>query len=147
MYNNIIVLRKGIQKMSTIKWLHLSDLHLNTPGFASSFLRDKLPIFLKKEHIICDYVFCTGDLRDARQGEFPDDKGRFLKDVCSAVDAKDLFIVPGNHDIDRGAKSPADGDSSRHEAVQRILFHKKGYLCRGNSETKNTLFFDYPSAV
>lgn len=127
MYNNIIVLRKGIQKMSTIKWLHLSDLHLNTPGFASSFLRDKLPIFLKKEHIICDYVFCTGDLRDARQGEFPDDKGRFLKDVCSAVDAKDLFIVPGNHDIDRGAKSPADGDSSRHEAVQRILFHRKGY--------------------
>lgn len=113
--------------MSTIKWLHLSDLHLNTPGFASSFLRDELPKFLKKSGIVCDYVFCTGDLRDARQGKFPDDNGQFLKDVCEAVQSKDLFIVPGNHDVDRGVNCPLNGDASRHEAIQRIFFDGKGY--------------------
>lgn len=101
--------------MSTIRWLHISDLHLNTPGAASSFLRDELPIFLRRSGIHCDYIFCTGDLRDAREGTFPDDDCKFLKDLVSAVGATDLFIVPGNHDVNRGLETEA-----RHQTVQRI---------------------------
>ena len=106
--------------MSTVKWLHISDLHLNTPGYESAFLRDELPKFLKHANILCDYVFCTGDLRDAVQGAFPDDNGQFLKDICQAVGSPELFIVPGNHDVDRGSATSADGDASRHEAIERI---------------------------
>lgn len=113
--------------MSTVKWLHLSDLHLNTPGFGNSFLRDELPKFLIRKGIVCDYVFCTGDLRDARQGEFPEDNGQFLKDICDAVGAKDLFIVPGNHDVDRGDGQLEKGSLIRHKTVQKIYFSGKGY--------------------
>lgn len=113
--------------MRTVRWLHISDLHLNTPGYESSFLRDELPKFLKRSNIACDYVFCTGDLRDAQQGAFPDDQGQFLKDICKAVGSPELFVVPGNHDVDRGEKDPSKGDASRHEAIGRILsYYKSG---------------------
>lgn len=111
--------------MGTVRWLHISDLHLNTPGYESSFLRDELPKFLKRSNIACNYVFCTGDLRDAVQGAFPDDKGQFLKDICEAVGSPELFIVPGNHDVDRGKRNPSKGDASRHKAIRRFLSYYK----------------------
>lgn len=111
--------------MGTVRWLHISDLHLNTPGYESSFLRDELPTFLKRSNIACDFVFCTGDLRDAKQGAFPDDQGQFLKDICEAVGAPELCIVPGNHDVDRGERTSEEGDASRHEAIERIRSYYK----------------------
>ena len=100
--------------MSIVSWLHISDLHLNTPGFSSSFLRDELPKFLVKSGISCDYVFCTGDLRDATKGAFPSDNGHFLMEICKATGGK-LFVVPGNHDVERGTETEA-----RHKTIQHI---------------------------
>lgn len=105
------------------KWLHVSDIHLNKRGVETRRIRMKLLEFLKVNNIECDYVFFTGDLRYAPDGAFADDTHTFLNDLCEAVNVskRNLFIVPGNHDINRA-------DYDRMEAVNQIMNDKsKGY--------------------
>ena len=105
------------------KWLHVSDIHLNKRGVETRRIRTKLLEFLKENSIECDYVFFTGDLRFAPYGDFADDTHKFLGDLCETVNVsiENLFIVPGNHDVNRS-------DTSRMEAVNQILNDKsEGY--------------------
>lgn len=99
----------------SIKWLHLSDIHLNKRGVETQRLRRNLLAFLKDNGFSCDYIFVTGDLRLASAGAFSEDTAIFLRELCKAVNvsSEKLFIVPGNHDINRS-------DSMRMEAVDKI---------------------------
>ncbi len=101
--------------MRKIRWLHISDLHLNRRGVETVRLRKKLPDYLRSLGIQCDYVFCTGDLRYAPDGGFPEDTAARLMELCRAVavPAERLFVVPGNHDIQTDA-------AGRNEAVGRL---------------------------
>ncbi len=105
------------------RWLHISDLHLGNNDLTSSMLRDALPQFIS-DNFKSDYVFVTGDIRTAsmKQNQFTPEMKDFLMSVCEAagVTYERLFIVPGNHDIDRNV----DG---RDEAVRRVMFHRDGY--------------------
>ena len=87
-------------------------------------LREDLPEFLKKNNIRCDYIFCTGDIRtaNANPNSFPDAAAQYLINLCSAVGVTTdrLFIVPGNHDVDRNAVG-------RDDAVKRVCFQRNGY--------------------
>lgn len=107
-----------------LRWLHISDLHFNDNDMSTVFLREELPAFLKRNNMYCDYIFCTGDIRTANANPniFPDEAVQYIKDLCSAVGITTdrLFIVPGNHDVDRNV-------SGRDEAVRRICFHRDGY--------------------
>lgn len=107
-----------------IRWLHISDLHLGSSDMTTEMLRDELPCYLKKANLRCDYVFCTGDIRtaNAKPNGFTDEMAKYLLMVCDAVGVttERLFIVPGNHDIDRDA----DG---RDEAIHRVMFDRYGY--------------------
>lgn len=117
-----------------ISWLHISDLHFNgADDMSTAFLRDELPKFLKGKHI--DYIFCTGDIREGASRVFPDEAADYLKELCLAahVDSTRLFIVPGNHDIDR--TSPG-----RDEAIERVMFQRNGYY---KAENGNILDEDY----
>lgn len=67
--------------MKKIRWLHLSDIHLNKRGVDTRRMRRHLIQYLKDRQIICDYIFFTGDLRFAPAGEFSDDTVAF-KIVC-----------------------------------------------------------------
>lgn len=89
--------------MAILKWLHISDLHLNKTGVETTRLREQLPKYLREQKIECDYVFCTGDIRYAPTGDFPCNSLEVIKDICDAVgvSASHLFIVPGNHDVNR----------------------------------------------
>lgn len=104
-----------------IRWLHISDLHFNFDDMSTTLLKNGLPKFLKRNNIRCDYVFCTRDIRIGRTGVFPDTAAEYLKDLCCTVgaDTSRLFIVPGNHDIDRN--SPG-----RNEAIERVKFQRSG---------------------
>lgn len=101
--------------MGKIQWLHFSDLHLNQRGVETRRLRDRLPEYLEKLGVRCDYAFCTGDIRHAPSGEFSTDHVDRIQRICGAVGVPTdrLFIVPGNHDVDRGA-------AGRTEAIRRI---------------------------
>lgn len=107
-----------------IRWLHISDLHFNDDDMSTTSLREGLLAFLKRNHMKCDYVICTGDIRTANAdpNRFTDEAAEYLVDICHVVgvDSDRLFIVPGNHDVDRDAVG-------RDEAVKKICFQKKGY--------------------
>lgn len=96
--------------MAIIKWLHVSDLHLNIDGVENRRLRKKLIEYLQNLTIQCDYVFCTGDLRYAPKGEYAQDTVEVLKNICDAVNVplECLFITPGNHDVDRDIEGRDD---------------------------------------
>lgn len=110
--------------MSTIRWMHISDLHYNDEDMSTSELREQLPAFLEKEHILCDYVFFTGDVRSANRNknDFPYEAAEYLKNLCHSVGTTEdrLFVVPGNHDVDR--ETPG-----RNEAIQKLFFQNRGY--------------------
>ena len=107
-----------------LRWLHISDLHFNNDDMSTISLREELPQFLKSNNLLCDYVFCTGDIRtaNANPNTFTDEAAKYLIDLCAAVGLTTdrLFIVPGNHDVDRNS----DG---RDGAIKRISFQREGY--------------------
>lgn len=101
--------------MATVRWMHISDLHLNSDEMETELLRDELPGFLQRGGIRCDHVFCTGDIRYAPAGGFPGDCAEYIEKLCRSVhvSAENLFMVPGNHDVN----IYSDG---RAEAIARM---------------------------
>ena len=89
--------------MGKIRWLHLSDIHMNKRGVDNERMRQKLLEYLQHNHMQFDYIFLTGDLRYAPEGAFHKDTDQYLKELCEAVgvERKNLFTVPGNHEVDR----------------------------------------------
>lgn len=110
--------------MSKVRWLHFSDLHMNIDGVETKVMREKLLRYLADEKLWCDYVFFSGDLRNAPDGEFPKDMVEYLKKIVETVGGtpEKTFIVPGNHDIVRE-------DKERVAAIKRMHFN-------GNKEDK-----------
>ncbi len=105
--------------MSKLSWLHLSDLHYGKPKDAwdaepilKNLIKDlKL---LEKDHGLCpDLIFFSGDLAFGQMGPEPGKnledqyKGvkKFLEQVRTAfskpVPKTRIFLVPGNHDVNR----------------------------------------------
>lgn len=102
--------------MPVVKWIHFSDLHLNSDGMETELLRDELPKFLLKKGIRCDYAFCTGDIRYAPDGSYPNDSAEYILSLCKAVHApvENLLIVPGNHDVNKDAAGRLDAVRKLH---------------------------------
>lgn len=120
-----------------VRWLHISDLHLGDDDMSSTLLREELPLFLESQNFKFDYVFVTGDIRTANASPncFTDDMADYLKRLCQSVGitTERLFIVPGNHDVDRDA-------AGRDEAVRKVMFGRTGYYvpARGKMEEEDT---------
>ncbi len=114
--------KKNPKKVLT--WLHLSDLHYCDPktGWDANEITKKLIEDLKKmEHeygLTPDFIFFTGDLAF---GNIKEEKGwnikdqfdggfNFLSKVCNIFSKKvpfeNLFLVPGNHDVNRNEVTP-----------------------------------------
>lgn len=91
-----------------IRFLHLSDLHLRPApakrddqgrvlkGLIELLSRDRAEFTL-------DLIFITGDLAFAGTADEYEVVERFLADLLQAtgVHPKHMFVVPGNHDVDR----------------------------------------------
>lgn len=107
-----------------INWLHISDLHLGSEGAITNMMRDELPEYLKELGVKCDYVFCTGDIRTANVSSnvFTDEMADYLKSICDAVQTSvdRLYIVAGNHDVDRDV----DG---RHDVIRKVFYDSERY--------------------
>ncbi len=105
---------------NTLTWLHLSDLHCcpRTDWDARhvlAALRDDLAQLADEHELRPDLIFFTGD---AAFGELPghpladqlDEAARFfeeLREHCG-VARENVFLVPGNHDVDRSAIAADD---------------------------------------
>ena len=108
--------------MSKIRWIHFSDLHLNKTGTETKRLRKKLIDYLDSMDGKFDYAFFTGDIRYAPSGDFQKDAGKEIENICNAIGLpeKHLFMVPGNHDIDRDCPE-------KNEVIKRMLSGKNRY--------------------
>jgi predicted phosphodiesterase len=106
-----------VQKQVT--WLHISDIHFSSKtawrhdSYREALLRHLESQFESGEAIVPDLIFCTGDIAFGETSRNPlkaqyEDAMLFLeklRKVCSkdggALPLENIFLVPGNHDIDR----------------------------------------------
>ena len=93
-----------------MRWLHLSDIHfdLNGDGSTTIHIRDELINYLRRNGVKADCLFITGDFRFAKTQkdtqEAADVVSEYIKLIAKTVgidDIKKVFLVPGNHDLDR----------------------------------------------
>lgn len=126
-----------------INWLHISDLHLGSEGAITNMMRDELPEYLKELGVKCDYVFCTGDIRTANVSPnvFTDEMADYLKSICDAVQTSvdRLYIVAGNHDVDRDV-------DSRHDVIRKVFYDSERYVFTCFTR-KKSLWTEFPLKV
>lgn len=101
----------------TFRWLHISDIHFNFKQLKTAMIRASLLNYLKEinSHFDIDAVFITGDFRFAPEKKYEDGIITFLHNIIQALnlDISDLYIVPGNHDVNKSL--------SRKKIVNNIL--------------------------
>jgi UDP-2,3-diacylglucosamine pyrophosphatase LpxH len=133
--------RKG-EPSRQVTWLHLSDLHLSptrTDWDADrvlSTLQEDFRAMEEEHHLLPDFIFFTGDLAFGTvNNETISDQykavGAFLEQVRSSFSSKitkeNIFLVPGNHDVDR-ARASVDQtywlDQQRDLNVVRALMQR-----------------------
>ncbi|GAB6140385.1 hypothetical protein JCM14076_11140 [Methylosoma difficile] len=112
----------------TITWLHLSDFHArkrdnwDARQITDALVRD-LKLMQKDHGLRPDFIFFTGDLAyGAVNGESLTDQYQLVRNFLEAVrkafdpeiPIRDMYLVPGNHDIDRGEITPDQTSWLRH---------------------------------
>ena len=108
--------------MRKVRWIHISDLHINNNSEVETrLMRMKLPIYIQNLGQQFDYIFCSGDLKDW-DGSYTEDMYNYFLQICDAakVDLDNLFIVPGNHDVDIS-------DPKRNEIISKITDYNSKY--------------------
>ncbi|MDR7666834.1 metallophosphoesterase, partial [Methanosarcina sp. Z-7115] len=111
----------------TVTWLHISDTHLckekhswNCEEIFESFFID-IKFMEDKYGLIPDLIFFTGDIalgQDNSKGLFLKDQyveaQEFIEKISNAFSKKipitNIFIVPGNHDVNRTQITPDQTD-------------------------------------
>lgn len=120
----------------TLRWLHISDLHFIDKDFESKNLRKKLLRYLSEKNISCDFVAITGDIfyKYNYSESYIKEMVEFVKKLIKTVNVKEenLFIIPGNHDIDRN-------DYDRKTLIKAIKNNKEQYKEMNNIPDKNIL--------
>ncbi len=132
--------------MSTVTWLHVSDFHFGGRIQDPHNQRTVFEALLKdvREHVEHkswhpDFILVTGDIAFSGQELEYAMAGRFFEELLAAtsLSRKKVFMVPGNHDVDRKAitvvsRMAACSLASRDEinavlmsADDRRLFMKK----------------------
>lgn len=85
------------------RWLHLSDLHSICSGIRTDIMRDALIDEIKylNKQLNFSFLLITGDISDKNQG-YDDAKALIHRIIeASGLQMEKVFIVPGNHDVDR----------------------------------------------
>lgn len=112
----------------TIRWLHLSDFHTGKYNYEQKFSADRFieHINTKKINgIEPDFLFITGDI--ANTGK-PDEFKTFADNIIYPIIelygsdfVNKIFIVPGNHDLDRDVNEGFSKD--KFSATDSPFFH------------------------
>lgn len=155
----------GEGNVNTITWLHLSDLHFRVTQKHTSdgnivltaLLRD-VAERIDQDGLQPDFVSITGDVAFSGKGEEYDLAEEFLDELLqvTGLTKNRLFIVPGNHDVDRSlisfaaramANAVTDRDSANEVLAdsqnRRLMFDRfEGYKAFVNRYWGDMLPFD-----
>lgn len=109
---------------NSISWLHLSDLHSrksskwDSDKVVRSLIED-LTLMQKDHGIRPDFIFFTGDAAfgttreekiEEQYAQFADFLDKVRKAFTPEIEKANVFIVPGNHDVDRTKILESDND-------------------------------------
>lgn len=102
-----------------MKWVVLSDLHMNFKNCTTEIARKKLIDVLKKESGI-SFILITGDCLNQNKGDLGEIKEFLIKlmRACN-INKNRIILCPGNHDIDRNVVN-------RNEQIE--IYREKGEL-------------------
>ena len=94
-----------------ITWLHLSDLHLRHSYDADVVIQkllEDISKFIIDNSFKLDFIILSGDVSYSSKPEEYELVAKFLDKLLEVtkLNKNRLFLVPGNHDIDRVAISP-----------------------------------------
>jgi predicted DNA-binding transcriptional regulator YafY len=96
------------------RWLHLSDIHLGSEdGYGHDIVLSALIEAFSDGGTLADrrpdVIFCTGDIAQSGKPAQYVTAGQFFTDLSrtTGVPTERIFLVPGNHDIDRDRVSKA----------------------------------------
>lgn len=111
-----------------IRWLHISDLHMKNDNdadqqnFCDSLINDCI-----EKRIQADFVVATGDFHNfwdsGQYGISPSFFQKLMKVLGLNIET-DLFIIPGNHDVEAGNRKAAVQkflSFAKEDAVERII--------------------------
>lgn len=94
--------------MSKIKWLHISDLHFDGAHATDPYDQNKVlnPLLNTAKEKKPDLIFVTGDIGKSGKKEDYDLALKFFTDILkiSNLNHDRLWVVPGNHDVNRKIK-------------------------------------------
>jgi hypothetical protein len=106
----------------TLRWLHLSDFHVGKDDYAGRRMFEYVLNHVEERRaagFTPDLVFVSGDLADRgldeEHSQFWLDFALPLVDLLNLDSTNRLFVVPGNHDVDR-TKNPAFDRAEMAEA-------------------------------
>ena len=96
------------QPQKVIRWLHLSDFHVGKDGYGQRQLFNYILAHIRERASkgnALDLVFITGDIANKGQDkEYKEFYEQFFMPLleCLPSDSQErIFMVPGNHDVDR----------------------------------------------
>lgn len=128
--------------MQQLTWLHLSDLHFHPElGQLLAYLKRS---FAKNPALLPDLIFCTGNIAFGQLAAEPMAKqyaqaALFLDAlllVCGEngvpLAKERLFVIPGNHDVNRDSVDP-----DAQETLKRKAEQSKDYVDEINLRFKN----------
>ncbi len=99
---------------SEVTWLHLSDLHFEddrkrgwNQKIVTDALIEDLHSLIASHHLVINFLFITGDISFKGQANGYKGAKEYINRIVSEVniDKDNIFIIPGNHDVDRSIKS------------------------------------------
>lgn len=92
---------KGVKAMNPISWLQISDLHIFSQDPSWKNFNKHLQEYLS-DHRKPDFVVITGDYRNIWANEEFGNAERFIRELMIQLNlnlSTDLFLIPGNHDL------------------------------------------------
>jgi len=94
------------------RWLHISDLHSICKGIRTKIMKENLIEEVKyiNQQTPLSFILITGDISDKNNG-YDEAKAlihRLLN--VTGVSIENVFIIPGNHDLDRGVPNNRESE-------------------------------------
>lgn len=123
------------------RWLHLSDLHSYCMKIRTKVMRDLLIDEIEElnNEEKFSFLIITGDLSDKNKGY--DEAIKFISDVMQRINISPdkVFIVPGNHDLDRNIPEDREEeihklweisimDDTEQQYIDRLIISQENFL-------------------
>lgn len=119
-----------IVKPMELNFIHLSDIHFKREISGTVYdidqdIREQLIIDaqgMRKKFESITGVLVTGDIAFAGKENEYETALDWLRTLCDRVDCslEEVWVVPGNHDVDRGVITKSSAIQDRHDKFRRI---------------------------